>query len=291
MTDNASKTAEFMAFFRAIESGYPRERRLFEDCFARGFLRTPLKLASYIPYIPFMGSFAPWLIDKKWSGARPSGIARTRLIDDFLISGLQNGIEQVVILGAGYDCRAYRIPAMQDKLVFEVDHPNTQAEKRKKLEKIMGSIPSHVVFAAIDFNKDKLENVLDRSGFDKAKKTFFIWEGVTNYLSSDAVDKTIRVISTSAAGSQLLFTYVHRDIIDAPQKFLNTSSLQELLNQAGEPWTFGFYPEELQQYLEIRGLKLLEDMSSVDYRIRYMNRFGKHLEGYAFYRAAFAEVI
>jgi O-methyltransferase involved in polyketide biosynthesis len=90
-----------MALFRAMETCYPRERHLFEDRFARSFLRTSLKLVSYIPCIPLIGFFVSWFIDKKWAGVRSSGIARTRLIDDLLIQALQDGITQVVILGVG----------------------------------------------------------------------------------------------------------------------------------------------------------------------------------------------
>ena len=290
MVDNASKTAEYMALFRAMEACYPSERRLFEDPFARSFLSVSLKIVSYIHCIPLIGAIVPWIIDKQWAGARASGIARTRLIDYLLIKALHEGIEQVVVLGAGYDCRAYRIPEIAGKKIFEVDHPHTLKVKRNLIHKILGEIPSHVVFAEIDFNKQKLEDILDLAGFDTTRRTFFIWEGVTNYLTGQAVDATLRFVSSSAPGSYILFTYIHKGVIDAPEEFFKTKNLAKTLKKVGEPWTFGLKPDELPEYLKTRGLQLIDDIGSVEYRSRYMNRNGSHMKGYEFYRAALAKV-
>jgi O-methyltransferase involved in polyketide biosynthesis len=76
------------------------------------------------------------------------------------------------------------------------------------------------------------------------------------------------------------------DVIDRPETFLKTKNLEWTLNHVGEPWTFGIKPEELSEYLKIRGLQLINDIGSVEYRLRHMNRSGNHLKGYEFYRAA-----
>src|SRR2546429_468606 len=121
---SASRTAEYMALFRALESSRPSSRsRLFEDPFAYGFLRPALRRVVRLSRLPLGSSPVAWFIDWRWPGARASGIARTRFIDDALIYTLREGVGQVVILGAGFDCRAYRVRGIDRARVFEVDHP------------------------------------------------------------------------------------------------------------------------------------------------------------------------
>jgi len=284
-----SGTAGFMALFRALESTYPRERRLFEDPLAFQFLSPPLKAVVCASKIALLQKGVTRLLDTVWSGARASGVARTRLIDDFLSRGIQDGRVQVVILGSGYDSRAYRIPALKSLRVFEVDHPSTLKSKRAKLQKVSGVDSGHVTFVETDFNTQSLEQTLREAGFRRELPAFFIWEGVTNYLTEAAVRRTLACIGSLAKGTLLAFTYVHRDAIDSPAEHVKTG-VSRLLRKQGEPWTYGIKPEELPALLLDCGLKLLEDIDSVTYRKRYMYPQGGHLDGYEFYRVALAEV-
>ena len=283
-----SKTAEFMALFRALESTYPRERRLFEDPLAVRFLSPALKAVVYASKIAPAQKGVVRLLDTVWSGARASGITRTRLIDDFLRRGTAGEIKQVVILGAGYDSRAYRIADLKSLRVFEVDHPSTLKLKKEKIRK-SGIDHSHVAYAEIDFNTQALDHVLSTAGFRPDLPTFFIWEGVTNYLTEAAVRQTLACIGSLAQGTLLAFTYVHRDAIDLPGEHVKTG-VSKLLNRQGEPWTFGIRPEALPALLQDCHLALLEDIGSIDYRRRYLFSEGRHLDGYEFYRVALAEV-
>ncbi len=164
--NQASRTAEYMALFRALETFRSSNVRLFEDRFAVEFLRPSLRVAARLSRYPFFNILISWFIDQRWPGARPSGIARTRFIDDALLYTLQGGTQQVVILGAGFDCRAYRIPGIDQTRVFEIDHPSTSATKRQKLNHLLGGLPQHVIFAEIDFNQQQLKDVLTILGFD-----------------------------------------------------------------------------------------------------------------------------
>ena len=284
-----SKTAEFMALFRALESAYPRERRLFEDPFARRFLSPALRAVAFAARAAFLRRSVVYLLDTIWSGARASGIARTRLIDDFLQQGLRDGIPQLVILGAGYDSRAYRVDALRDCRVFEVDHPSTLTFKQTKLQKIHGVPRGHVRYVATDFNRQSAVQTLREAGFDPSLPAFFIWEGVTNYLTEEAVRKTLAEIGALAPGTRLAFTYVHRDAIDAPAQTVKRG-VSKLLQKQGEPWTFGILPQSLPALLGEYNLTLWENPDSVSYRKRYLFAQGRHLDGYEFYHAALAEV-
>src|SRR5438128_7077471 len=211
----SGRTAEFMALFRALESvRRPPSARLFDDRFARAFLRPSLRAVVGLSRVPVAGRVVPWYIDRRWPGARSSGIARTRLIDDLVSEALRDGIGQVVILGAGFDCRAYRIAGIERCRVFEVDHPATQAVKTARLGRMLGDLPAHVVFVPLDFGQQAIDRALNASGFDRSARAVYIWEGVTNYLTEAAVDATLRHFATAASGSRLLFTYVHRGLLD-----------------------------------------------------------------------------
>jgi len=237
-----SSTAGLMALFRALESTYPRERRLFEDPFALRFLSPALKVVVYASHIALLQKGVTRLLDTVWSGARASGITRTRLIDDFLSQGIRDGRKQVVILGSGYDSRAYRIAALKSMNVFEVDHPSTLKSKRARLQKI-GAGAGHVTYVETDFNHQSLEQTLREAGFNPKLPAFFIWEGVTNYLTEAAVRQTLSYIGSLAKGTLLAFTYVHRDAIDSPGEHV-VSGVSKLLKKQGEPWTYGIKPED-----------------------------------------------
>ena len=111
---HASRTAEQNALFRALESALPESRRLFEDPLASAFLTWPLALVARLAIVPGLRQFVPWYIDHRWPGVRSSVVARTRLIDDAITASLEEHTEQLVILGAGFDSRAYRLPCVRD---------------------------------------------------------------------------------------------------------------------------------------------------------------------------------
>jgi methyltransferase (TIGR00027 family) len=286
----SSRTAEYMAAFRALESSRPLDRRLFDDPFASLFVRRTTRAVLHLACLPLLDRLIPRLVDARLPGARSSGIARTRYIDDRLRSALEDGIEQVAILGAGFDCRAYRIPGVERARVFEVDHPDTQAAKRHCVRRAFPAEPTHVRYVVTDFNARRLGAAMAEAGYDSAHRTFFVWEGVTNYLTAPAVDAAFDWFAAAAQDSRVVFTYVHRRLLDEPGAFAGGEQLLRNLCRIGEPWTFGFDPAELPGYLNARGLELLEDLGATDYRTRYWSEEGRRMRGYEFYRIATARV-
>ena len=286
----ASRTAEFNALFRALESSRrPQRRRLFEDPLAPGFLGR-LQYAYVFSKLPLLGRLLPWYIDWRWPGVRPSAIGRTCWIDEQLRSALGDGIVQVVMLGAGYDCRAYRMAGMERSRVFELDHPSTLQMKVKRLQHLLRALPENVAFVPVDFDRQDFTTLLPASGFDRTIPSFFLWEGVIHYLTAEAVDRTVRSIaSLSAPGSRLVFTYIHRGLLDGSVDFGDLKRVPGTLKDAGETWTFGFYPQHLARYLAERGFALVTDIGSTEYRKQYLGVSGPHLRGFEFYRAALAE--
>jgi len=290
MPQQASRTAEFMALFRALESVRPARQRLFFDPYARHFLRPSLRRVVRLARVPVLGAFVRWCLDHFFRGAGTSAIARTRLIDELWSQALQDGIRQIVILGAGFDCRAYRMPESRSATVFEVDHPTTLAAKLQRLNQIIPVMPGNVRFVEIDFNQQSLSGALAEAGFDASLPALFLWEGVTNYLTADAVDSTLQYLGSRASGSRVVFTYVDRGALDGSGDFEGAAEILRGVARLGEPWTFGFCPTEVPEYLRKRGLVMDRDAGAREYRAQYLGTRGQKAKGYEFYHVAVAHV-
>ena len=141
-------------------------------------------------------------------------LVRTRFIDEAMEAALAEGAGQVVILGSGFDARAYRLESARGARVFEVDEPATLAAKRERIEARLGAMPAHVSLVAMDFERDDLAERLAAAGFAAGEPSFFIWEGVTGYLSAEAVDATLRELAAlGAPGSRVVFTYLDAEAL------------------------------------------------------------------------------
>ena len=293
MREGVSRTAALVALWRAMESTRAARTRLFEDPFAAAFLGGRFRWAYYLARLPVVSAGMPSaLVDGHWAGARGTVVVRTRYIDDLLGAALQRGATQVVIFGAGFDCRAYRIPGIERTRVFEVDHPLTQERKRAVLRRRLRALPTHVAMAALDFNTQTLDTVMPEAGYRSEATTFFICEGVTHYLSAAAVDTLFRYVARhAAAGSRMVFTYIHRAALADASAFAGVEQTLAAVRRAGEPYTFGFDPAELSQYATARGLRVVEDVDARTYRERYLRPRHREREPLAeFQRAAVVEV-
>jgi methyltransferase (TIGR00027 family) len=279
-----SRTAQYMALFRALETTRSRDQRLFTDRFAAWFLDNGLRMGVWLCRIPGWRSIAERIIKKKIPGALSSGIARTKYIDDLLQQAVTNGAQQVFILGAGFDTRGLRLPFLKHIKVVEIDHPNTAAYKLARLR--AHKIPAKVFYYQIDFNKQSLDQLGALNNFDFTLPTAIIWEGVTNYLNKDAIDSTFAFLSRFAPGSAVIFTYVHQDILDHPENFHGGDKLLQDVAELEEKWTFGFYPSALPDYLQSFDFILEEDLGAAEYRERYLP--ARQEKGYEFYRVAYA---
>lgn len=285
--DRTSRTAQYMAFFRALETKHFNNGDLFSDPYAIHFLDRRLRLAVHLSNLPLFKSYLKKTIHNKIPGAYSSGIARTKYIDELLYATIKAGIKQVLILGAGFDTRASRLPFLQSIPVIEIDHPNTSTYKKNIYKKCIGQLPSNVSYCQIDFNKESLDWLAGNHYFDFTKPTAIIWEGVTNYLTAEAVDRTFSFIARFPKGSFVIFTYVHKQILDNPASFVGGEKLLKDLENLKERWTFGFLPDELSDYLCQFSLMLVEDSGAAAYRQQYLPARAE--KGYEFYRVAMAK--
>ncbi|HLH29973.1 MAG TPA: SAM-dependent methyltransferase [Terriglobia bacterium] len=272
-----SRTSIVVAALRAFGAREPDPAVRNPDWLAERLL-TPEDLAL-IPEHP-----SSWAVKADYQKGRQSRevagmsnlmLVRTRFIDDHLRSSLEKGAKQVVILGAGFDTRAYRFQdQLTDKTVIEVDYRSTQELKKRRLESALGAVPSYVRFAEIDFKRDKLLDVLVSAGYRSTEKTFFIWEGVSMYLTETAVRETLRVIaSSSVSGSEIVMDFAEQAMINMLNAFPQLPQ-HEYTTKWGEPWTFGVPDRREAEFFQDCGLRVREILSffSAEASRRYLTR-------------------
>ncbi|MBP2330563.1 methyltransferase (TIGR00027 family) [Kibdelosporangium banguiense] len=288
MESRSSFTAETVALLRAFESYRPPGRRLFCDPYAAGFLRLWLRVLAEASRVPVLRGLVTGLYDLvAGPGPRSSAVARTKVIDDAVVAAM-SGATQCVLLGAGFDTRAHRLPALAGCRVFEVDHPATQSAKRDAVDRL-GLRSGHVSYVPVDFEVDDLAMALAGNGFDPAAAAVFVWEGVTNYLTADAVDATLAVLRK--LGGSLVLTYVDARALHEPSPFPEARRWVRAVARAGEPWTFGLLPTQVGEFLAERGFRLRADVSAFDAGQTWFAAQHRREQGSQLYRIAIADVI
>lgn len=198
--------------------------------------------------------------------------ARTRHIDDRLDRVVAEGVTQVVVLGAGFDSRAYRFSAPYPQVrFFEVDLPETIAAKARAVKRLLGQLPANVRLAAIDFDKQSLHEVLSAAGYDPQQLSFFIIEGVVMYLSAAGNEATFTFIRDHApAGSPVVFDYVWRRVVEGDFDGLYAVRAEARgVALAGEPFLTGWSPTEAAQFAERHGLVVIENLDTAELTRQY----------------------
>jgi methyltransferase (TIGR00027 family) len=189
---------------------------------------------------------------------------------------------QMVILGAGYDSRAYRFEGLKGRVkVFEVDHPATQKVKQDRVKRLLGTLPDHVVYVPIDFDREKLHQRLLESGYDQDQKTLFIWEGVTMYLTAEAVDRTLAVIAEhSGEASSVVFDYVYEGAVDGRLK--GSEKWQRVAQRYAETPVFGIEQGTVERFLNQRGFDRVNDVSIEALTEGYLKKSRRTLRAFPF---------
>jgi methyltransferase (TIGR00027 family) len=197
-----------------------------------------------------------------------------------------------VILGAGYDVRAHRLDCLSDRVVYEVDHANTQADKRAVLARAKPPAATAPTYVAVDFERDELAAALIASGYQPAQRSMFLWEGVTQYLSSESVDKTLSAIHQAGRqGDTLVFTYVDDAVVRGEHdRFPEAARWLHGTAKRGEPWIFGLTAADLRDYLRRRGFSLVSDRSTREAGERYFTPLRRPDRGSDLYHVATATI-
>lgn len=250
-----SETAHRVAFVRAWETQKPADSRVINDPIAehlisddgRFLVKTRLGRTTYAFHLRYdvVVEVSDYIV------------MRTRAIDAHLEDYAKKGMAQLLILGAGYDSRAYRFPELKGKVkLFEVDTPETQEIKKASLIKHFGALPEHVAFVSLDFEKDDLAASLAQAGFDTSLQTLVIWEGVSYYLEPEAVEKTLAFVAANTpAGSSIIFDYALPEAVHGKPRDYVLKRLRIMLSELQEPMKFGLDPQKVDGFLTELGFQ------------------------------------
>ena len=261
-----SKMAEVVALIRAGESEKPEDERICYDPYAIRFASH--EMLEFMARDPEKYKAEREQMERNLPGYTNSVVARVRYFDDVIKLSAQEGLEQLVIMGAGYDTRAYRIEELEKVHVFEVDHPDTIEVKKDKIKEIFGFIPAHVTYVPADLEVEKLDQRLAESGYDKTKKTLFAMEGLIYYLSPKAVDELLSfIVHSSGKESAVVFDY---GIVKPNTNAHKGKSGYEFAKQRGEPVKSSIN-EPIDKFLSERGFYKIQNMESEDYKKAYFH--------------------
>lgn len=267
MTSDVERTAVGPTFMVAIEQ-YVRPP-LVVDPWAGRILprrwRLPVALSRFAVVRRLMISATEKLVPGAWI----SLLCRKRYIDDLLREAVRQGVDAVVILGAGFDTRGYRVDELAGLPIWEVDLPHNIAVKDEALRRCFGRVPSEVTLVPMDFESDNLMSRLADQGYAPDMRTFFIWESVTMYLSEDSVRSTLRALRTASRGSRLAFTYFRSDFLDG-SALHGADEAHEKFVVARGLWKFGLDPADVAAVLHEYGWEVVENIEPAEYRDRYL---------------------
>jgi len=265
-------TAQGVAKQRLIETLARPDKRIINDPYADIFV-------IGASFIKLMGhKLSVWLTRKVTPGLHEHLISRTRFIDDLIQKQAVSGAEQYVILGAGYDSRAHRLELPSSLRIFEVDQPEVLSRKRSKLPKELPN-SENVTYVTVDFTHQSLTEQLMAAGFDQSKSTVFTLEGVSQYITKEAVSSTIKDLAmlTQKASSIFFISYVD-ELLDKdpeacfgkgyPKAAKRAKLITNLSAKVGEPWISFYTAEEIGNVLSQNGYSIeenvtLEDLNSV----------------------------
>ena len=267
-----SFTSMVVAAIRAVYTELPEPIGVARDPVAATILPRTMALPSRLAKLAASKSAAQKL--HRGLGALSLGMTyhvalRTRAIDDALREALKLGAIQLVVLGAGLDARAYRMGELESTVVFEVDHPSTQRDKRARLER-SGHRPlaRRLEMVSVDFERDDLLESLGNAGFSSDAPSFWIWEGVTVYLSKAAMTGTLQAIAkTSAPGSRVAITYAEPRPNDFERALIAVGAVA--IRLIGEPITGFISAQEMASLADQSGFAVVSDEAASDWSARY----------------------
>ena len=274
-------TAQGVAKQRLIETIAGADKRVINDPYADSFV-----IGS--GFIKLMGhKLNTWLSKKLAPGFHEHLIARTKFIDELIQKSAVNGTKQYVILGAGYDSRAHRLELPSSLKIFEVDQPEVSDNKLAKLPKELPN-SDNVTYVNIDFSYQSLTEQLIGAGFDQKKSTIFTLEGVSQYITKEAVSSTIKELASLTRDTNSIFFMSYVDeLLDKnpeacfgegyPNPAKKASLIKGLSAKVGEPWISFYNGAEIEDLLSQNGYSIEENVTLEDLNSLYFSPVGRTL--------------
>ncbi len=207
-------------------------------------------------------------------GAYPYEIGRTKFIDEVVLDAVTEGLDELVLLGAGLDSRPYRLASqLKGVRVMEVDHPASQASKRERIRRILGHEPGHVTYVPIDFNREDLGAMLAAAGHDGSVRTLFIWSGVSPYLSGESVAEVLAWVGGHRdPPASIVFDAIWAGVVDGSRDYPYAAEARKRVAEAGEPFRWGIPEGRTEETLSRFGLRAKRTLDQEEARNAYLRR-------------------
>ena len=266
-----SATAEVAAGYRAVACKEYPGTAIGSDYMAKHFISLSHKFLIKFGFVRKLGI-------RKSRKFTPGGfeyvLARTAFFDQCFLNAVKQGAQQIVILGAGFDTRAYRFSDQcAECKIIELDMAATQNNKKQQLQKAGIAIPRNLSFAPINFNLDRLSDVLLQAGYNSELKTVFLWEGVSMYLEKAAVDATLQFVAASQyKESLLIFDYIATIAESQLGKTYGVTTWRKTWakHRQAEPFKFTLDDSHLASYLDDMGLALESHLNEDEIETHYL---------------------
>jgi methyltransferase (TIGR00027 family) len=196
-------------------------------------------------------------------------LLRARYADDVLKTAAGEGIDQVILLGAGFDSTSLRHEG-RPLDVYEVDSPPTQRSKRDRLDRHRLEPRHRVVYVPCDLERESPRERLWEAGFPSSRPVVVVWLGVSMYLTVEAFDRALGELGAlSAAGSMLVFDYMDPAVVDGTTEHVGARRLARSVARRGEPYTLGLEPNRIEPMLEEHGFTLRDHARTRELAQRY----------------------
>jgi methyltransferase (TIGR00027 family) len=225
-------------------------------------------------------------INRRLPGGYTFEIERAKFIDEVVLGAVDNGLDEMILLGAGLDSRPYRMAEqLRGVRVIEVDHPATQATKIDRVRKLLGRLPDDVTYLPVDFTRDELGASLAAAGHDRSARTLFVWSGVSPYLPEDAVAGVLSYVGEhTGSGTSIVFDALWAGVIDGSRQYYGAAELREAVAKGGEPLRWGIPEGRVDETLIRFGLHAERAIGTKEGREMYLKRTdgSLHDEPYGF---------
>jgi methyltransferase (TIGR00027 family) len=261
-----SRTAEWTCICRAASSLETNACLKSGDTVALKILPQPIR--SLIQNPVYRSFHCRYGVPK---GIYPYIIARTKFMDAAYELAILEKYDRIVLLGAGFDSRAIRFPAVDGRTrVYEFDSIHTQRTKLAMYRRSYIPLPGYVEFEAIDFEKESLSNRLEASGFEKGRRCLFLMEGVSMYLEPTAVHAAFRSMAEyMGPNSRVAFDYVYSDVLRHEKQHYGETQILKSVSRVNEAWQFGIEKDAVGKFLSNYDLRLVDHLTARDMEDRY----------------------
>jgi methyltransferase (TIGR00027 family) len=288
MGQAAAKTGIMPTVFVAVEQSFPKSHRVIDDPWALGVLQCGPRMLVRLFRLRWMRDWLIGLAEKSDPGMWGGLLVRKRYIDE-KVTAFRGRIEALVGLGAGFDTRSLRLPALSGLPIWEIDQRENIEVKGKRLRKSLGEIPANIKLLAMDFDRDDLDAKLTSQGYLRDKRTFFVWEAVTQYLTEEGVRATSDWLAKAAPGSLLAFTYVRKSFLTGEMLCSWESGYKRFVETG--IWLFGMEPQDCPTLLRNYGWRLIEDVAYDELATKYISPTDRSLSSTQVERIVYAEKV